>query len=154
MAGGDGGAADEGWDFAPPHAYVPGRSPRHPEGLFDPVRDTVGPGMEVAALAASAAWRTGVRYMADGFHWEAHEVLEPVWMALPPASAEALAVRGAIQLANAALKVRMGRPRAARRLLAMSDALMAEAAARGGDARLRPSPALIARLRAEVQQSA
>ena len=25
-------------DWRPPHAYVPGQSPRHPEGLFDPIK--------------------------------------------------------------------------------------------------------------------
>ncbi len=45
---------------------------------------------------------------------------EPVWMALPLGSGERLFVQGLIQLANGFLKLRMGRPRAARRLCAMA----------------------------------
>ena len=138
----------------PAHAYVPGRTPRHPEGAFDAVRGSVAAGMGIAALAESAAWRAGIAYMEAGFHWEAHEVLEPVWMACPPGGAEALAVRGTIQMANAALKLRMGRVRAAVRLRAMADDLLAEAARRGGDPRLRPEAALLDRIRLDVHHSA
>lgn len=105
----------EAW-VLPDHAYVPGETPRHPEGAFDALRDTARPGMPVAGLIASPAWRAGLRFDAAGFHWEAHEVMEPVWLALPPNSAERRIVQAAIQLANARLKLRMGRPAAALRL--------------------------------------
>ncbi|MGB3409054.1 MAG: DUF309 domain-containing protein [Jannaschia sp.] len=105
----------------PPHAYVPGQTPRHPEGLFDPIR---------ADLAL--AWETGLTYLSGGFYWEAHEVLEPVWMAQPPNAPERALTQGLIQLANAALKQRMGQPRATARLRKIADSHLAEALSRGG----------------------
>lgn len=108
----------------PDTAYVPGRTPRPPDGLYDPIRDTAVPGMTPEELAQSAAMQHGYAYIEAGFYWEAHEVLEPVWMALPQGSAERDLVQGLIQTANGLLKLRMERPRAARRLHAIAQALM------------------------------
>ncbi len=116
--------------MTPPHAYVPGATPRHPEGLFDAIRETVSEAMSPAQLAASEAWSTGLRYYREGYFWECHEVVEPVWMSAPDASPERAMAQAVIQLANAALKARMGKPRAVRRLCAMAEAHLAEA--RGG----------------------
>ncbi len=112
----------------PPHAYVPGRTERHPEGYFDAVRDTVQPGMGPADLTRSAAFQTGLHYLEEGYYWEAHEVFEPVWMALPADSAERRVVQALIQLANAHLKQGMGRPKAALRLCAIVHELVAPCA--------------------------
>ncbi|KUJ73239.1 hypothetical protein AVO45_16035 [Ruegeria marisrubri] len=102
---------------APPiSAYVPGRTARHPEDAFAAIRDTVTAGMSIADIAASEAWRIGWTLFENGFFWEAHEVWEPVWMHLPPNSAERRFVQACIQLSNAALKERMERPQAALRL--------------------------------------
>lgn len=103
----------------PEYAYLPGRTPRHPEGWFDAIRDTVRPGLSVPELAQTSAWHAELAYLEQGFFWEAHEVLEPVWMALPQGSAERELVQALIQLANACLKREMGRPRAVLRLCAM-----------------------------------
>lgn len=100
----------------PGHAYVPGLTPRHPEDLFDEVRDTAEEGMTPEELAATDAWQSGQGYFRAGFFWEAHEVWEPVWIALPPNSKERLVAQAAIQLANAGLKLRMEKPKAAARL--------------------------------------
>lgn len=105
-----------GAPFRPTHAYVPGRTPRHPEGTFDALRDTAHPGQTAYVLAQSAAFRAGLHYLDTGFYWEAHEVLEPVWMALPQGSAERFFVQALIQLANGRLKLVMERPKAALRL--------------------------------------
>lgn len=113
--------------FRPPHAYVPGRTPRHPEGLFDPIRQTARPGLSEAELADSAALAAGLTYLDEGFFWEAHEVLEPVWMACPPNSAARLAVQALIQIANARLKLRMERPGAAARILSLAEGRLTEA---------------------------
>ena len=101
----------------PATAYIPGKTPRPPEGAFDALRASARPGMPAADLIASPAWRAGLRFDAAGFHWEAHEVMEAVWLALPPNSTERRVVRAAIQLANARLKLRMGRPGACLRLV-------------------------------------
>ncbi len=100
----------------PTHAYIPGQTPRHPDGCFDALRNTARPGSTVAELADCAAFRTGLRYIDAGFYWEAHELLEPVWMALPKAGADRRLVQGLIQLANGFLKLRMDRANAALRL--------------------------------------
>ena len=100
----------------PPHAYVPGQTPRHAEDAFDGIKATVAPGLRSDQIAQTEAWRAGLEYLDAGFYWEAHEVLEAVWMICPPNSVERIFVQCLIQLANAALKRDMGRAGAARRL--------------------------------------
>ncbi|WP_213545720.1 DUF309 domain-containing protein [Vannielia litorea] len=107
---------------APAYAYVPGRTQRHPEGAFDAIRATAEP-----EPLASEALRTGLDWIDAGYFWEAHEVLEPVWMALPDGPART-GVQALIQLANAGLKARMARPAAALRLCDIAARLIVEAA--------------------------
>lgn len=108
----------------PGHAYVPGKTPRHAEGAFDAVRSTAKTGMGAEDLIGSEAFETGLDFLQNGFYWEAHEVLEPVWLALPEQAPERSVVQGIIQLANAQLKIEMGRPKAALRLCNISEALL------------------------------
>ncbi|MGG7567824.1 DUF309 domain-containing protein [Rhodovulum sp. DZ06] len=112
----------------PPAPHLPGRTPRPPEALFAALTEAVpeGPG----ALLAPA-FAAGREAFARRYYWEAHELWEAVWMALPPASAEKLALRGLIGLANAGLKGRMDRGAAAARILARAEAELTEAASRG-----------------------
>ena len=98
--------------------YVPGLTIRPEEGRYDAIRDSAQPGMAPEALAQCDAFRTGLQFLQTGWFWEAHEVLEPVWMACPPNSRERALCRALIQLANARLKARMGKPQAAARLRA------------------------------------
>lgn len=70
-----------------------------------------------APAAHHPALAYGLALYHAGFHWEAHEVLEAVWLATARNGRDRAAVRAVIQLANAALKAALGRPRAARRLL-------------------------------------
>lgn len=100
----------------PPHAYVPGKTPRHAENTFDTIRDTAQAGLSPDQLAETSAFLAGMRYLEAGFYWEAHEVFEPVWMALPDPCAERQFVQGLIQIANGLLKIKMGKPKAAARL--------------------------------------
>ena len=140
----------------PSHAYVPGETPRHPEGSFDRLTETARSGMTPAALAASDAWRAGWQFLRQGYFWEAHELFEPVWMALLPNSRERAMVQGAIQLANAALKARMGRPRAVLRLCDLSERHLSAAGDAGAGAMGADGAWLvreIARLRAEANLS-
>ncbi len=125
------GASDDKANWRPPHAYVPGRSPRHPETLFDDLKADVA-AYPMERLNESAAWTSAMRFLHEGYYWEAHEVLEPVWMACRHNSAERALVQGIIQFANAALKEKMGRSTAARRLSDMSEDLIEEAFRRGG----------------------
>lgn len=112
--------------FTPGHAYVPGRTARHPDGHFDHIRATARPGLSPIGLAESDAFRHGLFYIGAGFFWEAHEVLEPVWMVLPEGSAERRFVQALIQTANGLLKLDMDRPKAALRLCAIARDLLPE----------------------------
>lgn len=110
-----------GPDSLPTHAYVPGHTERHPEGAFDAIRDTASADLDENELAASDAFQSGLRFLEAGYYWEAHEVLEPVWLALPKNAVARSVVQGLIQLANARLKVKMEKPNAARRLYNIAD---------------------------------
>ncbi|MFM9858795.1 DUF309 domain-containing protein [Pseudoxanthobacter sp. M-2] len=111
----------------PPIPYVPGRSARPDEGYFDPVKTGLSPALSCSELAMSPAFKGGLEAFSHGYFWEAHELWEAVWMCLPPASAERHLVQGLIQLANAALKRRMGQERAAGRILERADSALEEA---------------------------
>lgn len=115
-----------GEDHWPTHAYIPGKTARHPECTFDAVRETAHAGLTPTQLAQSRAFRLGLRYIEAGYFWEAHEVLEPVWMALPNPGRERQFVQALIQIANGFLKLKMGRPKAAARLENISKGLLAE----------------------------
>jgi len=103
----------------PEHAYVPGQTPRHTEGRFAPICATARQHMSPAQLAQSEAFCTGLYYFRSGYFWEAHELFEPVWMALEEGSDDRRFLQALIQLANAQLKIKMQRPKAAKRLCMM-----------------------------------
>ncbi|WP_300033550.1 DUF309 domain-containing protein [uncultured Roseobacter sp.] len=103
----------------PPHRYIPGKTPRHPEGWFDPIKKSVHAGTPAVELHETEAFVAGRAYFNAGYFWECHEVLEAVWLQAPDSSAERDIVQAIIQLANARLKILMGRPRAALRLCSM-----------------------------------
>lgn len=110
--------------FWPAYAYVPGQTPRHPEHLFAAIRDTAVPGLSISQLAECQAFKVGLCYLDAGFYWEAHEVLEPVWMVLPVDGVERKFVQGLIQLANGLLKLEMDRPKASLRLVKIARSLV------------------------------
>ena len=100
----------------PPYAYVPGVNARHDPSFFAPFHASVSGEMGCDELAQTLAWRAGWEYVQKGYYWEAHEILEPVWMALPSDSVARSFVQAIIQTANAALKLEMLRPKATIRL--------------------------------------
>lgn len=104
----------------PSHAYVPGSNERHATDAFDAIRATATEDQTPEQLARSAAFQHGLLYLDNGYYWEAHEVLEAVWLALPHKSDEKRFVQALIQLANACLKEQMKRPNAVRRLCEIS----------------------------------
>lgn len=108
----------------PRYAYIPGQTARHPDDAFDAIRKTAVHGQGVDQLARCEAFRAGLYYFDQGYFWEAHEVLEPVWLALPEDSVERQFVQGLIQLANGRLKLRMGRLKAALRLVGQARGLL------------------------------
>lgn len=113
----------------PDHAYIPGQTTRHASDAFDIFHDSVRSGMSVEGLTDTLAWKAGLLFVQKGYFWEAHEVLEPVWMALPGDDPDRQLVQALIQYANVGLKRRMNRPEAAARL-----ALLASAHFRAGRA--------------------
>ena len=106
----------------PPHAYVPGQTPRHDDAVFAALHDTVREGMTVCELVQTDAWHAGLLYLEKGYFWEAHEMWEPIWMRTRVGSPERELVQGLIQLANAHLKARMNRPKAVTRLCDIAEA--------------------------------
>ena len=110
--------------FWPERVYIPGKNERHAEGAFDAVCETAMPSMSVEALSECAAFQHGLLYLEHGYYWEAHEVLEPVWMALNDETRERIFVQALIQIANAQLKNLMGRRKAAIRLCGISRELL------------------------------
>lgn len=74
--------------------------------------------LDAETVAQERAFRYGADLFNAGFFWEAHEVWEPVWMALPPNSRARQGCQALIQAANACLKLRFGRAKAFGRLAA------------------------------------
>lgn len=109
----------------PPWAYVPGKTARHADGFFDVLRQTAQPGSDVESLASSDAWLAGLYFLKAGYFWEAHELIEPVWMALAPGSSERSLAQAVIQIANASLKLSMERPRAVLKICDLAEPLLA-----------------------------
>jgi len=101
--------------FYPAHRYVPGVNGRHADAFFDPLKTDVTKGMTEAQMQASLAWQAGAAYRAQGYFWECHEVLEALWIAAPDGPVRSY-IQAVIQMANAQLKVKMGRPKATLRL--------------------------------------
>ncbi len=107
--------------------YRPGLTPRPTGGIVFEIAGQGSTPVDPGKLPKSEAWIAGHLLALRGYFWEAHEVWEKVWFGLPPNSAERVLVQAWIQLANACLKERMGRPRAAERLAATARDLFREA---------------------------
>ncbi len=119
------------YEWRPHHAYIPGKTPRHPEDLFDEIK-AAAEKTPIDQMSRCETMIYGLAFLQDGFYWEAHEVLEAVWMACPPNSAEKLMVQAVIQTANARLKDVMGNPSASARLQSEAKRLAKEAELRKG----------------------
>ena len=115
----------------PTQAYLPGQTPRPPDGMFDDLKSGLD-GIPPERLTETKAWAAGMALLREGYYWEAHEVLEAVWQCCPPNTPERLMVQAIIQRANAELKRKMGQERAARRLFILSGKLAREAIERSG----------------------
>jgi hypothetical protein len=83
------------------------------------------------------ALRYGMTLNDAGYFWESQQVLESVWAAAPQGGRERILLRACIQVANANLKLRMRKPRAAARLwgvaLAAINELLSRRSAAIGD---------------------
>src|ERR1700723_1787693 len=66
--------------------------------------------------ARHPALRYGLALNDRGYFWEAQEILEAVWAAAPQGGRERILLRACIQIANANLRLRVGKLTAATRL--------------------------------------
>jgi len=121
--------ADRGGLPLPRWVHLPGRGTAPDEAPLARARAACPPRVDPAAWQQILPYRYGWALFEAGFHWEAHEVWEAVWLACRPNSRERLLLQGLIQLANARLKQRLGRQQAVERLLPKAAALLAEALA-------------------------
>ena len=136
----------------PSYAYIPGETPRHPDSFFAVFHASVDAGMTAEDLSETLSWHAAWLFLQKGYNWEAHEVLEPIWMALPDGSREKIFVQALIQLANAALKLAMHRANASLRLCVIVEQLLSECA--GPDGVMgRSRQAVLARLDQVRQQA-
>lgn len=107
--------------------------------------------------ARHPALRYGIALNDSGYFWEAQEILEAVWAAAPQGGRERILLRACIQIANANLRLRMGKPHAAARLLGEAlgelDALGARRTSADGFADGFPTAALAALVRGKLSQS-
>ena len=115
----------------PRWAYLPGKTPEPDREPLERAKALVPPIFADGVPAEHPAFRYGLALHDGGFFWEAHEVWEAVWKAAPKNGCDRLVLRALIQLANAKLKLRMGRARAATRLVEEARAELAEAGRRG-----------------------
>jgi len=140
----------------PRWAYVPGVDEAPDRAALDRVKALVPARFDGHVPADHPALLYGLRLNDEGLFWEAHEILEAVWKAAPQGGLDRLCLRGCIQIANANLKLRMGRQRAVDRLLADAAAEFAELAVRrrgtgtGSFAAGYPVAAMLERLRARA----
>lgn len=117
----------------PDYKHLPGINARPDDGFLD-AWCAMAPAITDAENAdKNRTWCYGLQLIDAGFFWEAHEVLEPVWLNCRPNSRERFLVQGLIQYANAALKFSMGRPAAARRLITMAQDHLKDASSGGAD---------------------
>ena len=111
----------------PPHRHLPGRNARPNASFFGAIKAATPAATTSRTGADNQAWRYGIRLFNTGFYWEAHEVLEPVWLNAAPNSRERHLVQAVIHLANGMLKEAMGSPNARRRIAGRCHRAFAEA---------------------------
>src|SRR5438128_4978313 len=142
----------------PRWAYVPGESEKSSADYETLAQITalVPPRFGGYVPARHPALRYGVMLNERGYFWESQEVLEAVWAAAPQGGRERILLRACILIANANLRLRIGKPHAASRLLgdALQElgALKVRKATSAGDgfADGFPIEALIALLKAKL----
>jgi len=104
--------------------------------------------------ARHPALRYAIALNDHGYFWEAQEILQTVWAAAPQGGRERILLRACIHIANANLRLRMQKPRAAARFFgeALAELDIMRKAVTGGDgfADGFPALALAGQLRARL----
>src|SRR6202171_676393 len=101
----------------PRWAYLPGVETEADHDTLAMAKALVPARFNGFVPARHPALRYGLGLNDSGFFWESHEILEAVWAAAPQGGRERILLRACIQIANANLRLRMLKPRAAARLL-------------------------------------
>ena len=117
----------------PPHAYIPGQTQRHQEEQFDEIISSIPCDIDFETVQTLSAFHIALNFMQHGFHWEAHEILEAIWMNTAQNSIERLFTQCVIHLANANLKHVMKRETATQKIMSQANALSAEIGRRAPD---------------------
>jgi hypothetical protein len=116
----------------PRWAYVPGIDSVADRDTLERVKALVPRIYRGGVPETDPALHYGLALNDAGFFWEAHEILEAIWKVAPQGGRDRILLRACIQVANANLKMKMGKPRAARRLLLDASAELDEVAIRAG----------------------
>jgi len=102
----------------PRWAYVPGEADASADSeTLDQVKLLVPIAFRGYVPARHPAIRYGIALNDHGYFWEAQEILQTVWAASPQGGRERILLRACILIANANLRLRMGKPPAALRML-------------------------------------
>lgn len=142
----------------PRWAYVPGETDEADQDTLWQAKALVPSRFRDFVPARHPALRYGIALNDSGYFWESQEVFEAVWAAAPQGGRERILLRACIQVANANLRLRMGKPRAAARLLGDAlgglNTLDARKAIAAGDGFVDgfPSATLAALLQAKLAQ--
>jgi hypothetical protein len=97
----------------PRWAYIPGVDTGADHDTLAMAKALVPARFNGFVPARHPALRYGLGLNDSGFFWESHEILEAVWAAAPQGGRERILLRACIQIANANLKLRMGKSHAA-----------------------------------------
>ena len=125
----------------PSSKHIPGQTERPDMELLEKIAGrALAPTLDQSA-PDNPAWNYGIRLFNAGYYWEAHEVLEAVWMNALPNSRERYLVQGVIHVANARLKLKMAQPRATGRLYQLAQECFADAFASRSTPLMGISPA-------------
>src|ERR1700742_3145011 len=100
----------------PRWAYVPGVETEADHETLAMAKALVPARFNGFVPARHPALRCGLGLNDSGFFWESHEILEAVWAAAPQGGRERILLRACIQIADANLKLRMGKTHATARL--------------------------------------
>jgi uncharacterized protein len=96
----------------PAYAYVPGgRTPhprKDPRGHSHGQRERLPPPLDPDDFEASGEYRFAIDLFNHGFYWEAHEVLEGLWLAAGKTGTVAELLKGLIKLCAAGVKEQQG----------------------------------------------
>jgi Domain of unknown function (DUF309) len=142
----------------PRWAYVPGETDEADQDTLWQARALVPSRFRDFVPARHPALRYGIGLNDSGYFWESQEVLEAVWAAAPQGGRERILLRACIQVANANLRLRMDKPRAAARLMGEALGGLAKLGSRkavaAGDGFVDgfPTAALAALLQAKLAQ--